>query len=85
MSWLLPDYFLFARLSIVAEHLFSIEAEVRAKIQERDLCLATLMGAKEEVEVAAAPGQDQHSPSAARRGTFAFTCDRRCLKCVKPH
>ena len=66
------------------EHLFSIETEVRLRIKERGLCLGTLMGDKEEA--AAVPVHviyQEHSPSAHRRGTFAFTCEKKCLKCVK--
>ena len=66
------------------EHLFSIETQVRLMIKERGLCLGTLMGDKEEA--AAVPvhvHHQEHSPSAHRRGTFAFTCENKCLKCVK--
>ena len=67
------------------DHLFSIETQVRLMIKERGLCLGTLMGEKEEAS--AVPVHDvhhhEHSPSAHRRGTFAFTCERVCLKCVK--
>ena len=67
------------------EHLFSIETQVRLLIKERGLCLGTLMG--EEEEAASVPVHahlhHEHSPSANRRGTFAFTCENKCLKCVK--
>jgi len=72
------------------DHLFSIETQVRIKIKERNLCLKSLMGEKdEEVEVDSdGEHQDyhqhhQHSPSAERRATFTFTCEKKCLKCVK--
>ena len=67
------------------EHLFNIETQVRLLIKERGLCLGTLMG--EEEEAASVPVHahlhHEHSPSANRRGTFAFTCENKCLKCVK--
>jgi len=65
------------------EHLFSIEMEVRLKVKERGLCLQELMG--EKVAVVETSSTDAHaaSPSSARRGTFAYTCQKTCLKCVK--
>ena len=72
------------------DHLFSIEQQIRIKVKERNLCMRTLMGEKEEeVELAAGDmphhhhHHDQHSPSVERRSTFTFTCENKCLKCVK--
>ena len=65
------------------DHLFTIEAEVRVRVKQRGLCLQTLMGEKVEVAAAATPNPTGTSPGAARRGTFAHTCEKKCLKCVK--
>lgn len=65
------------------DHLFTIEAEVRVRVKQRGLCLQTLMGEKVEVTAAATPNPTGTSPGAARRGTFAHTCEKKCLKCVK--
>jgi cation transport protein ChaC len=65
------------------EHLFSIEQEVRARVEERGLCLLTLMGERPEEEAAAAPTLSS-SPGATRRDTFtAHACEKKCLKCIK--
>ena len=72
--------------NVYDDHLFSIETQLRIKIKERNLCMKTLMGEKEE-EVEPVHVAQQHldpdSPSAARRGTFTFTCEKKCLKCMK--
>jgi len=65
------------------EHLFSIETEVRRMVAERGLCLTTLMGEKVEGLMVAASEGLTVSTSAARRGTFTYTCEKKCLKCVK--
>jgi cation transport protein ChaC len=65
------------------EHLFSIEMEVRRLVAERGLCLTTLMGEKVEELMVATSENLTVSPSAARRGTFTHTCEKKCLKCVK--
>jgi cation transport protein ChaC len=65
------------------EHLFSIEMEVRRLVAERGLCLTTLMGEKVEELMVATSENLRVSPSAARRGTFTHTCEKKCLKCVK--
>ena len=65
------------------EHLFSIEMEVRRMVEERGLCLTTLMGEKVEGLMTATSEGLTVSPSAARRGTFTYTCEKKCLKCVK--
>jgi len=68
------------------EHLFSIEMQVRLKVKERRLCLQTLMGESVEMEgevEVREVRQGDHSPNQHRRGTFAYTCENKCLKCVK--
>jgi len=65
------------------DHLFSIEVEVRRKVKQRGLCLQALMGEKELVEEAVSVEAQDVSPSTARRGTFAHTCEKTCLKCIK--
>lgn len=65
------------------EHLFAIELQVRLKVKERRMCLQTLMGEKEGVEVEHLVDVVDLSPSTSRRGTFAYTCEKKCLKCVK--
>jgi len=82
----LADWFHQMLPNVYDDHLFSIETQLRIKIKERNLCMKTLMGEKEEeVEpVQVAPDHhDPDSPSAARRGTFTFTCEKKCLKCMK--
>lgn len=69
--------------SVHDDHLFSIEVHVRLKVKERNLCLKTLMGEKEEVVERMPVHQSHTSPSAARRGTFAYTCENKCMKCIK--
>lgn len=65
------------------DHLFSIESEVRRMVTERGLCLTTLMGEKAEGVVVTSTEGATVSPSASRRGTFTYTCEKKCLKCVK--
>ena len=65
------------------DHLFSIESEVRRMVTERGLCLTTLMGEKAEGVVVTSSEGATVSPSASRRGTFTYTCEKKCLKCVK--
>jgi len=65
------------------DHLFSIEVQVRLKVKQRGLCLQELMGEKQAVVEAPRRDSQSNSPSAARRGTFAYTCEKKCLKCVK--
>jgi len=66
------------------EHLFSIEMEVRRMVAERGLCLTTLMGEKVEGLMVATSEGLTVSPSAAPEcGTFTYTCEKKCLKCVK--
>lgn len=65
------------------EHLFSIEMEVRRLVAERGLCLTTLMGEKVEGLMVATSEGLTVSPSTTRRGTFTYTCEKKCLKCVK--
>ena len=65
------------------DHLFSIEMEVRRLVAVRGLCLTTLMGEKVEGLMAATSEGLTVSPSATRRGTFTYTCEKKCLKCVK--
>jgi len=66
------------------EHLFSIEMEVRRLVAERGLCLTTLMGEKVEGLMVATSEGLTVSPSAAPEcGTFTYTCEKKCLKCVK--
>jgi len=84
----LADWFHQMLPNVYDDHLFSIETQLRIKIKERNLCMKTLMGEKEEevepVHVAHDPDHhDPDSPSAARRGTFTFTCEKKCLKCMK--
>ena len=72
--------------NVYDDHLFSIETQLRIKIKERNLCMKTLMGEKEEEVEPVHVAQEHHdpdSPSAARRGTFTFTCEKKCLKCMK--
>jgi len=82
----LADWFHQMLPNVYDDHLFSIETQLRIKIKERNLCMKTLMGEKEE-EVEPVHVAQQHldpdSPSAARRGTFTFTCEKKCLKCMK--
>jgi len=82
----LADWFHQMLPNVYDDHLFSIETQLRIKIKERNLCMKTLMGEKEEevepVQVAQ-DHPDPDSPSAARRGTFTFTCEKKCLKCMK--
>lgn len=52
-------------------------------VAERGLCLTTLMGEKVEGLMVAASEGLTVSTSAARRGTFTYTCEKKCLKCVK--
>jgi len=83
----LADWFHQMLPNVYDDHLFSIETQLRIKIKERNLCMKTLMGEKEEevepVHVAQEHHHDPDSPSAARRGTFTFTCEKKCLKCMK--
>merc|ERR1712173_256637 len=84
----LADWFHQMLPNVYDDHLFSIETQLRIKIKERNLCMKTLMGEKEEevepVHVGHDPDHhDPESPSAARRGTFTFTCEKKCLKCMK--
>jgi len=82
----LADWFHQMLPNVYDDHLFSIETQLRIKIKERNLCMKTLMGEKEEeVEPVHVPQEhhDPDSPSAARRGTFTFTCEKKCLKCMK--
>jgi len=65
------------------DHLFSIEVHVRIKVKERNLCLKTLMGEKEEVVETRPVQHSDHSPTSSRRGTFTYTCENKCLKCIK--
>jgi len=71
------------------DHLYSVEYQVRVKVEERKLCMKTLMGELEpsvpgaEMVAAEPQAEPQVSPHAARRGTFAYTCENKCLKCVK--
>merc|ERR1719402_965526 len=60
------------------EHLFSIEMDVRRMVEERGLCLTTLMGEKVEGLMTATSEGLTVSPSAARRGTFTYTCEKKC-------
>jgi len=82
----LADWFHQMLPNVYDDHLFSIETQLRIKIKERNLCMKTLMGEKEE-EVEPVHVAQQHldpdSPSAERRGTFTFTCEKKCLKCMK--
>jgi len=82
----LADWFHQMLPNVYDDHLFSIETQLRIKIKERNLCMKTLMGEKEEEVEPVQVAQDHHdpdSPSAARRGTFTFTCEKKCLKCMK--
>jgi len=82
----LADWFHQMLPNVYDDHLFSIETQLRIKIKERNLCMKTLMGEKEEEVEPVQVAQDHHdpdSPTAARRGTFTFTCEKKCLKCMK--
>jgi len=82
----LADWFHQMLPNVYDDHLFSIETQLRIKIKERNLCMKTLMGEKEEEVEPVHVAQHHHdpdSPSAARRGTFTFTCEKKCLKCMK--
>jgi len=82
----LADWFHQMLPNVYDDHLFSIETQLRIKIKERNLCMKTLMGEKEEEVEPVHVAQEHHdpdSPSAARRGTFTFTCEKKCLKCMK--
>lgn len=68
---------------VLDDHLFMIELEVRLKVKQRGLCLQTLMGEKETLVEVTTTEPNPDSPSAARRGTFAYTCEKKCLKCIK--
>jgi len=65
------------------DHLFTIEMEVRVRVKQRGLCLQTLMGEKDSVSEPSTRDLQTVSPNSARRGTFARTCQKTCLKCVK--
>ena len=61
----------------------SVELDVLRLVAERELCLETLMGDKLEPEQPES-GTEQSVPRPARPGTFAHTCQKQCLKCVRP-
>jgi len=65
------------------DHIFAIETQVRLLVEERGLCLNTLMGEKESLQEVVTLETNNCSPNTARRGTFAHTCENKCLKCVK--
>jgi len=69
--------------SVHDEHLFSIEVHVRLKVKERNLCMQTLMGEKDEAVEVTPVHHHNTSPSSARRGNFTNTCEHKCLKCIK--
>eukprot|EP00092_Neocalanus_flemingeri_P009785 GFUD01010543.1.p1 GENE.GFUD01010543.1~~GFUD01010543.1.p1 ORF type:complete len:233 (-),score=37.83 GFUD01010543.1:66-764(-) len=79
----LADWFHTALPSVHDEHLFSIEVHVRIKVKERNLCLKTIMGEKEAVVETRVVELDDRSRTAARRRTFAYTCEKKCMKCIK--
>lgn len=64
------------------DHLFTIEQQVRKLVKQRGLCLQSLMGLPAPAATAATAGPEV-GPGAARRGTFTYTCEKKCLKCVK--
>ena len=55
------------------EHLFSIEMEVRRMVEERGLCLTTLMGERTEESVRAT---SKGLTVSASMGTFIDTCEK---------
>jgi len=65
------------------DHLFTIEIQVRLKVKQKGLCLQSLMGEKVVCMEVCSTDPPAHSPNTARRGTFAYTCEKKCLKCVK--
>jgi len=70
------------------DHLYSVEFQVRLQVAQKQLCLKTLMGEVDvvgaaEVEQGGAQADPEVSPHTARRGTFQYTCENKCLKCVK--
>ena len=69
-------------VSVHDDHLFGIEVHIRLKVKERNLCLQTLMGEKEEVVVSRTVNALNSIPPAPRRG-FRNTCESKCLKCVQ--
>jgi len=80
----LADWFHKQLPDVHDDHLFGIEVHVRLKIKEQGLCMQTLMGEKDEpVPSVLVQRSAETSPSASRRGTFTFTCENKCLKCVK--
>jgi len=69
------------------DHLFDIETHVRLKVKERNLCMKTLMGEKEEVTGLSAEERrrQQGEDDRERRDTFAAHtgCSKCGLRCVK--
>jgi len=70
------------------DHLFDIETHVRLKVKERNLCLKSLMGEKEEVrarESSAERRRLEGEDDRSRRDTFAAHtgCSKCGLRCVK--
>ena len=58
------------------DHLFSIEVEVRRMVEERGLCLTTLMGERREESVVTTSKSLMASAGEGNRGTFIDTCKK---------
>jgi len=67
------------------DHLFDIETHVRIKIKEKNMCMKSLMGEKDVVEVGEARRLENGENDGRRRDTFASHtgCDKCGLRCVK--
>ena len=68
------------------EHLFAIESQIHLKVREKQLCLETLMGDKDELVVRESQGvfmMGESCPNTTMRGTFADTYDNKCSEYVQ--